>query len=75
MSSAMKIGSLQDYYLFHHKRISKRSLRTSDEHHSALNAEPEVRWLEQQHEKIRHKRDGSFSSIAGYSPYDVVRPA
>ncbi|XP_046801325.1 furin-like protease 2 isoform X2 [Lucilia cuprina] len=70
-----QIGSLQDYYLFHHKRISKRSLKTSDEHHSALNAEPEVRWLEQQHEKIRQKRDGSFSSIAGYSPYDVVRPS
>ncbi|XP_058978156.1 furin-like protease 2 isoform X2 [Musca domestica] len=68
-----QIGALKDYYLFHHKRVSKRSLRTSDEHHKALNSEPEVRWIQQQHEKIRHKRDGSYSSLPGYSPYDILR--
>ncbi|XP_059222311.1 furin-like protease 2 isoform X2 [Stomoxys calcitrans] len=68
-----QIGALKDYYLFHHKRISKRSLKTSDEHHSALNSEPEVRWMQQQHEKIREKRDGSYSTLPGYSPYDIIR--
>ncbi|XP_075157350.1 furin-like protease 2 isoform X2 [Haematobia irritans] len=68
-----QIGALKDYYLFHHKRISKRSLKTSDEHHSALNSEPEVRWMQQQHEKIREKRDGSYSTLPGYSPYDLIR--
>lgn len=37
-----QIGSLKDYYLFHHHRISKRSTATSDSHHEALNSEPEV---------------------------------
>ncbi|XP_061400858.1 furin-like protease 2, partial [Musca vetustissima] len=68
-----QIGALKDYYLFHHKHVSKRSLRTSDEHHKALNSEPEVRWIQQQHEKIRQKRDGSYSSLPGYSPYDILR--
>uniref|UniRef100_A0A1B0GIL1 furin n=2 Tax=Lutzomyia longipalpis TaxID=7200 RepID=A0A1B0GIL1_LUTLO len=52
-----QIGSLKDYYLFHHHRISKRSTDTSDIHHEALNADPEVRWFQQQHEKVRKKRD------------------
>uniref|UniRef100_A0A1A9W1G2 S8_pro-domain domain-containing protein n=1 Tax=Glossina brevipalpis TaxID=37001 RepID=A0A1A9W1G2_9MUSC len=67
------VGSLKDYYLFHHRRISKRSLRYNNEHHSALNSEPEVRWLQQLHEKIRRKRDGPFSALPGYAPYDVIR--
>ncbi|XP_037934689.1 furin-like protease 2 [Teleopsis dalmanni] len=70
-----QIGALKDYYLFHHRHVSKRSLRTSDEHHSALNSEPEVRWMQQQHEKTRHKRDGSYTALPGYSPYDVIRPS
>lgn len=54
-----QIGSLKDYYLFHHRHVSKRSLSVSDPHHSALNSEPEVRWMQQQHEKARKKRDYS----------------
>nr|XP_036218232.1 furin-like protease 2 [Bactrocera oleae] len=69
-----QVGSLKDYYLFHHRRVAKRSLRISSEHHSALNFEPEVRWMQQQHEKLRKKRDGSYTSLPGYSPYDVIRP-
>lgn len=38
----LQIGSLKNYYLFHHNHISKRSVRDSEEHHNALNAEPEV---------------------------------
>uniref|UniRef100_A0A1B0AQK4 P/Homo B domain-containing protein n=1 Tax=Glossina palpalis gambiensis TaxID=67801 RepID=A0A1B0AQK4_9MUSC len=69
----MDVGSLKDYYLFHNKRITKRSLRFNNEHHSALKSEPEVRWLQQLHEKIRRKRDGPFSALPGYAPYDVIR--
>ncbi|XP_049311526.1 furin-like protease 2 isoform X2 [Bactrocera dorsalis] len=69
-----QVGSLKDYYLFHHRRVAKRSLRLSSEHHSALNSEPEVRWMQQQHEKLRKKRDGSYTTLPGYSPYDVIRP-
>ncbi|XP_028894681.1 furin-like protease 2 [Zeugodacus cucurbitae] len=69
-----QVGSLKDYYLFHHRRVAKRSLRISSEHHSALNSEPEVRWMQQQHEKLRQKRDGSYTTLPGYSPYDVIRP-
>lgn len=41
-SLLLQIGSLKNYYLFHHNHISKRSVRDSEEHHNALNAEPEV---------------------------------
>ncbi|XP_012158816.1 furin-like protease 2 isoform X2 [Ceratitis capitata] len=69
-----QVGALKDYYLFHHRNVAKRSLRLSNEHHSALNSEPEVRWMQQQHEKLRKKRDGSYTTLPGYSPYDVIRP-
>lgn len=38
----LQIGSLKNYYLFHHNHISKRSIRNSELHHDALNSEPEV---------------------------------
>uniref|UniRef100_A0A182IX67 Peptidase S8 pro-domain domain-containing protein n=1 Tax=Anopheles atroparvus TaxID=41427 RepID=A0A182IX67_ANOAO len=53
------IGSLKGYYLFHHNHVRKRSLDQSDVHHNTLNTEPEVRWVQQQHEKLRFKRDYS----------------
>lgn len=52
-----QIGSLKGYYLLHHNHVSKRSLSRSDTHHNALNSEPEVRWMQQQNEKVRKKRD------------------
>ena len=30
--------------------------------------------MQQQPEKLRKKRDGSYTSLPGYSPYDVIRP-
>ncbi|XP_036319239.1 furin-like protease 2 isoform X3 [Rhagoletis pomonella] len=30
--------------------------------------------MQQQHEKLRKKRDGSYTTLPGYSPYDVIRP-
>ncbi|XP_055539465.1 furin-like protease 2 isoform X1 [Wyeomyia smithii] len=54
-----QIGPLKGYYLFHHSHVRKRSLDRSEAHHNALNVEPEVRWMQQQHEKIRRKRDYS----------------
>lgn len=38
----LQIGALDDYYLFQHHRVSKRSLRSSRKHHSALKSEFEV---------------------------------
>ncbi|XP_030564586.1 furin-like protease 2 isoform X2 [Drosophila novamexicana] len=68
-----QIGALDDYYLFQHHRVSKRSLRSSRKHHSALKSEFEVKWLQQQHEKIRRKRDGPYQDIPTYSPYNILR--
>ncbi|XP_030379433.1 furin-like protease 2 isoform X2 [Scaptodrosophila lebanonensis] len=68
-----QIGALDDYYLFQHRHVSKRSLRTSSKHQSALQSESEVKWLQQQHEKIRRKRDGPYSEIPTYSPYNILR--
>ncbi|XP_017962667.1 furin-like protease 2 isoform X1 [Drosophila navojoa] len=68
-----QIGALDDYYLFQHHRVSKRSLRLSRKHHSALKSESEVKWLQQQHEKIRRKRDGPYQDIPTYSPYHILR--
>lgn len=72
-----QIGSLKNYYLFHHRHISKRSLSTSDSHHSALKSEPEVRWMQQQHEKLRPKRDykPDYALPVEYNPYEVLRPS
>ncbi|XP_051169950.1 furin-like protease 2 isoform X1 [Leptopilina boulardi] len=52
-----QIGALTNYFHFTHERLRKRSLAPSDYHHKKLNDEPEVHWVQQQHEKKRHKRD------------------
>ncbi|KAH8303711.1 hypothetical protein KR018_001969, partial [Drosophila ironensis] len=69
-----QIGALDDYYLFQHHHVSKRSLRSSGKHQKALNAESAVEWMQQQHEKVRRKRDGPFQDLPTYSPYNVLRP-
>eukprot|EP00058_Branchiostoma_floridae_P016157 XP_002601645.1 hypothetical protein BRAFLDRAFT_124316 [Branchiostoma floridae] len=51
-----QIGSLEDHYLFVHRRTWKRSLRSSSHRHALLQREPEVRWLQQQVVKRRVKR-------------------
>lgn len=33
----------------------------------------QVKWLQQQHEKIRRKRDGPYHEIPTYSPYNILR--
>ncbi|CAG9791010.1 unnamed protein product [Diatraea saccharalis] len=57
-----QIGSLRNYFLFSHHNIQKRSTEPSHEHHRKLNDEPQVRWVQQQRERRRIKRD--------YNPYD-----
>lgn len=52
-----QIGSLKDYYLFEHHRISKRSTDHSAHHHSLLESDPNVGWFQQQVELKRRKRD------------------
>lgn len=64
-----KIGSLHNYFLFEHRRVHKRSLSVSEEHHSKLREEPEVHWFQQQHEKKRRKRDFAFPSFSDYPAF------
>jgi len=52
-----QIGDLQDYYLFEHRRLSRRSANQSVHHNLLLTQEPEVKWFEQQRELRRVKRD------------------
>ncbi|XP_024081815.1 furin-like protease 2 isoform X2 [Cimex lectularius] len=56
-SNLGQIGNLKGYYLFEHQHVHKRSLSTADEHHEKLSNEPQVLWVQQQHEKKRPKRD------------------
>ena len=53
-----QIGDLENYFLFEHSRIQKRSTTASDLHAYLLTHEPDVKWWEQQVEKKRVKRDG-----------------
>ncbi|KAI8035334.1 furin-like protease 2 isoform X2 [Drosophila gunungcola] len=68
-----QIGSLDNYYLFQHHHVSKRSLRSSRKHQGALRSENEVKWMQQQHEKVRRKRDGPYQDLPTYSPYNILR--
>ncbi|XP_055333542.1 uncharacterized protein LOC129585051 [Paramacrobiotus metropolitanus] len=68
-----QVGSLQDYYLFEHTRIAKRSLTDSGDSHQSLTDDPEVVWLEQQIIKPRTKRD-LLSGAGGGLPFPVFRP-
>jgi len=52
-----QIGTLDDYFLFEHNRIHKRSTDPSTYHNDKLVNEPGVIWVEQQFERRRSKRD------------------
>ena len=52
-----QIGSLDNYYLFEHPRLKRRSAEESVDHTRLLLSEPEVKWAEQMVEKKRAKRD------------------
>ncbi|KAF2368887.1 Proprotein convertase P [Trinorchestia longiramus] len=51
-----QIGSLENYFLFEHPHVHKRSLDTSDHHCLSLSEHPQVEWVEQQVELKRVKR-------------------
>ncbi len=51
------IGSLEDYYLFEHHGIQKRSTEASLDHTAMLLAEADVKWAEQMVEKRRSVKD------------------
>ncbi|XP_071529775.1 furin-like protease 2 isoform X2 [Panulirus ornatus] len=53
-----QIGALEDYYLFEHQHVHKRSAEPAHEHHQSLHSDSRVHWVEQQVEKRRVKRDG-----------------
>lgn len=48
---------MPNHYNFQHRKVSKRSINPSPEHHEQLASEPQVIWLEQQRSKRRVKRD------------------
>ncbi|KAK2189577.1 hypothetical protein NP493_102g03020 [Ridgeia piscesae] len=52
-----QIGSLENYYLFEHRRLMKRSTTQARHHHTKLRREPEVLWVQQQVLRKRVKRD------------------
>jgi len=55
--NAGQIGDLENYYLFEHRGVSKRSASRCSETSQTLTEEPEVKWFEQQRELRRVKRD------------------
>ncbi|XP_050300640.1 furin-like protease 2 [Anthonomus grandis grandis] len=66
-----QIGSLKGFYLFEHQRIRKRSVKANDDIHKTLQSEPQILWVQQQHEKKRKKRDyvSSTPSPSIFSQY------
>ena len=55
--NAGQIGDLENYFLFEHRSLAKRSANASNHHHNLLTEDPEVEWFEQQKELTRVKRD------------------
>ncbi|KAM6245651.1 proprotein convertase subtilisin/kexin type 6 isoform 1-T1 [Spheniscus humboldti] len=51
-----QIGSLENYYHFHHSKTFKRSTLSSRGPHNFLRMDPKVDWLQQQEVKRRVKR-------------------
>ncbi|KAK9542508.1 hypothetical protein VZT92_000365 [Zoarces viviparus] len=51
-----QIGSLEDYYHFHHSRVVRRALYSFKGPHSFIHMDPEVDWAQQQVVKHRVKR-------------------
>lgn len=73
-SNLGSIGALENYYLFEGHHVTKRS--TDPHHPHTLDEHEKLEWFEQQHEKIRIKRDLSlpltspaqtFSSVIRFS--------
>uniref|UniRef100_A0A8C3UT92 Proprotein convertase subtilisin/kexin type 6 n=1 Tax=Catharus ustulatus TaxID=91951 RepID=A0A8C3UT92_CATUS len=52
----LQIGSLENYYHFHHSKTFKRSTLSSRGPHNFLRMDPKVDWLQQQEVKRRVKR-------------------
>lgn len=59
-----QVGTLEGYYLFEHHEVSKRSTEYSHDHHSRLEQETGVHWVEQQVVKKRVKRDFSLDDVS-----------
>ncbi|XP_070619575.1 proprotein convertase subtilisin/kexin type 6 [Erythrolamprus reginae] len=51
-----QVGSLEDYYHFHHSKTIKRSTFSSRGPHNLLRMDPKVKWIQQQEVKARVKR-------------------
>ncbi|KAI5651344.1 subtilase family domain-containing protein [Phthorimaea operculella] len=57
-----QIGSLKNFYLLSHPHVSKRSTNASLDHASRLKNDPQVRWVMQQRELRRVKRDHQWTA-------------
>ncbi|XP_065170470.1 furin-like protease 2 isoform X2 [Atheta coriaria] len=64
-----QIGSLKGYYLFEHQHVHKRSTYRNEHFHSKLENEPQIQWVQQQHEKKRKKRDYVQPSTSPFVQY------
>ncbi|KAL1007511.1 hypothetical protein UPYG_G00087780 [Umbra pygmaea] len=51
-----QIGSLEDHYHFHHRRVVRRAAFTTRGAHSFIHMDPKVDWIQQQVVKPRVKR-------------------
>ncbi|XP_027840816.2 uncharacterized protein LOC114122374 isoform X2 [Aphis gossypii] len=52
-----QIGSLNEFYLFEHQHVHKRSIYVDEKYHSRLKLDPQIVWSQQQYELKRFKRD------------------
>ncbi|XP_050425333.1 neuroendocrine convertase 1-like isoform X2 [Adelges cooleyi] len=52
-----QIGSLDQFFLFEHAHVHKRSINADEKYHSKLKSDPQIIWFEQQYELKRFKRD------------------
>ena len=63
MELVRPIGSLPNHYLFRHRRLSKRSADSADDHHRRFVRDADVHWAEQQRVKRRVKRGGHVVNL------------
>ncbi|VVC36833.1 Hypothetical protein CINCED_3A020314 [Cinara cedri] len=68
-----QIGSLNDFYLFEHQHVHKRSIYIDEKYHSRLRSDPQIIWSQQQYELKRFKRD--FPPAKNVSIKVVTKPA
>uniref|UniRef100_A0A2P2I154 furin n=1 Tax=Hirondellea gigas TaxID=1518452 RepID=A0A2P2I154_9CRUS len=67
-----QIGDLDNFFLYEHHHVHKRSVEPSHHHHRTLFDDPQVVWVEQQVEKKRVKRVDPLYPTVDIIPADVT---